>query len=100
MLLKPAPVFEAVESIWPQRQPGSACAAFGAGRMFDQAMARAAALDGLLLICGRYERCGRTRRGAFGDEEVSIGDYVSERGELAAAVVIDAWPGCCGRARE
>jgi tRNA (guanine37-N1)-methyltransferase len=92
MLLKPAPVFEAVESIWPQRQPGQRVALLSAqGRMFDQAMARRwAALDGLLLICGRYEGVDERVAEHLADEEVSIGDYVLSGGELAAAVVIDA----------
>jgi tRNA (guanine37-N1)-methyltransferase len=92
MLLKPAPVFEAVESIWPERQPDQRVVLLSAqGRLFDQAIARRfAALSGLLLICGRYEGVDERVAEHLADEEVSIGDYVLSGGELAAAVVIDA----------
>src|SRR2546425_6301972 len=60
MLLKPAPLFEAVESIWPDRKLGDACrrvALLSAqGSRFDQAAAeRLSASPELLLICGRDE---------------------------------------------
>jgi len=94
MLLKPAPLFEAVESIWPDRKPGDSgrrVALLSAqGSRFDQAAAeRLSASAELLLICGRYE--GEDERVAthLADEELSIGDYVLSGGELAAAVVID-----------
>jgi tRNA (guanine37-N1)-methyltransferase len=92
MLLKPAPVFEAVESIWPERQPDQRVALLSAqGRLFDQGTARRyAALSGLLLICGRYEGVDERVAEHLADEEVSIGDYVLSGGDLAAAVVIDA----------
>ncbi|MGA2324689.1 MAG: tRNA (guanosine(37)-N1)-methyltransferase TrmD [Bryobacteraceae bacterium] len=92
MLLKPGPVFEAVESIWPERQPDRRVALLSAqGRLFDQGTARRyAALGGLLLICGRYEGVDERVAEHLADEEISIGDYVLSGGELAAAVVIDA----------
>jgi tRNA (guanine37-N1)-methyltransferase len=58
MLMKPQPIFEAVESIWPQRRPRQEVVLLSAqGRLFDQNMARRLAdeCDELLLICGRYE---------------------------------------------
>ena len=61
------------------------------GRMFDQATARRyAALDGLLLICGRYEGVDERVAEFLADEELSVGDYVLSGGELAAAIVVDA----------
>jgi len=92
MLLKPAPIFEAVESIWPQRTPQQKVVLLSAqGRRFDQALAREfSALDGLLLICGRYEGVDERVAEHLADEEISIGDYVLSGGELAAAVIIDA----------
>lgn len=92
MLMKPAPVFEAVESIWPVRDPGRRVVLLSAqGRLFDQGMARRfASLGGLLLICGRYEGVDERVAEHLVDEEISIGDYVLSGGELAAAVVIDA----------
>ena len=92
MLLKPAPIFEAVESIWPEKTPGRKVVLLSAqGRLFGQASAeRYAELDGLLLICGRYEGVDERVAEHLADEEISIGDYVLSGGELAAAVVIDA----------
>jgi len=92
MLLKPEPVFAAVESIWPERGQDRKVVLLSAqGRLFDQEMARRfASLSGLLLICGRYEGVDERVAAHLADEEVSIGDYVLSGGELAAAVVIDA----------
>jgi len=94
MLLKPAPLFEAVESIWPDRKLGDAgrrVALLSAqGSRFDQAAAeRLSASPELLLICGRYEGVDERVATHRADEELSIGDYVLSGGELAAAVVID-----------
>jgi tRNA (guanine37-N1)-methyltransferase len=92
MLLKPGPIFEAVESIWPQRTPGRKVVLLSAqGTLFDQETARRyAALDGVLLICGRYEGVDERVAEHLADEEISIGNFVLSGGELAAAVVIDA----------
>ncbi|MDQ6663942.1 MAG: tRNA (guanosine(37)-N1)-methyltransferase TrmD [Acidobacteriota bacterium] len=96
MLLKPEPIFSAVESIWPEpdsgRSPGRKVILLSAqGRRFDQAAARRlAGADELLLICGRYEGVDERVAEHLADEELSIGDYVLSGGELAAAVVVDA----------
>jgi tRNA (guanine37-N1)-methyltransferase len=92
MLLKPEPVFQAVESIWPLRQTGQKVALLSAqGTVFDQAMAnRLRDQPELLLICGRYEGVDERVASHLADYELSIGDYVLSGGELAAAVVIDA----------
>ena len=92
MLLKAGPIFEAVESIWPERGPGKRAVLLSAqGRKFDQARAREwAGLEELLLICGRYEGVDERVAEHLADEEISIGDYVLSGGELAAAVVVDA----------
>ena len=94
MLLKPEPVFSAVESIWPVRKQGDSdrrVALLSAqGSRFDQAAAeRLGAAKELLLICGRYEGVDERIATHLADEELSIGDYVLSGGELAAAVVID-----------
>jgi tRNA (guanine37-N1)-methyltransferase len=96
MLLKAEPIFEAVESLWPERTAGRdpekrVLLLSAQGRKFDQAMARE--LSGcreLLLICGRYEGVDERVAEHLADHEISIGDYVLSGGELAAAVVIDA----------
>ena len=55
MLLKPEPIFDAVESIWPERTPAQKVILLSAqGRPFDQAMARRlAGCEEILLLCGR-----------------------------------------------
>jgi tRNA (guanine37-N1)-methyltransferase len=94
MVLRPGPIFEAVESIWPDRVPeqGKKVVLLSAqGRKFDQSVAREfAGLSELLLICGRYEGVDERVAEHLADEELSIGDYVLSGGELAAAVVVDA----------
>ncbi|MGA3096928.1 MAG: tRNA (guanosine(37)-N1)-methyltransferase TrmD [Bryobacteraceae bacterium] len=92
MVLKPEPVFAAVESIWPERAPGRKAILLSAqGRLFDQAMAnRLSGGAELLLICGRYEGVDERVAERLADEEISIGSFVLSGGELAAAVVIDA----------
>jgi tRNA (guanine37-N1)-methyltransferase len=91
MVLKPGPLFEAVESIWPERNPHRRVILLSAqGRKFDQARARELArAQELLLICGRYEGVDERVAEHLADEELSIGDFVLSGGELAAAVVID-----------
>jgi tRNA (guanine37-N1)-methyltransferase len=92
MLLKAAPIFEAVEAVWPERSEGSKVILLSAqGKKFDQAKAREfSGLKELLLICGRYEGVDERVAEHLADEELSIGDYVLSGGELAAAVVVDA----------
>lgn len=92
MVLKPEPVFQAVESIWPERQPDQKVVLLSAqGRLFDQGVAnRLSRESGLLLICGRYEGVDERVAAHLADDEISIGSYVLSGGELAAAVVIDA----------
>jgi tRNA (guanine37-N1)-methyltransferase len=92
MLMKAGPIFEAVESIWPERRAGQRVVLLSAqGAKFDQARAREfSKLDELLLICGRYEGVDERVAEHLADEELSIGDFVLSGGELPAAVVIDA----------
>jgi tRNA (guanine37-N1)-methyltransferase len=91
MLLKPAPIFEAVESIWPVRQPNQRIILLSAqGRRFTQETARRlSSYDELLLICGRYEGVDERVAEHLADEELSIGDFVLSGGELGAALVLD-----------
>ena len=91
MLMKPEPLFLAVESIWPERKPGRMAALLSAaGTKFDQGVAREyAGLKELLLICGRYEGVDERVARNLVDDEISVGDFVLSGGELAAAVVVD-----------
>jgi tRNA (guanine37-N1)-methyltransferase len=96
MLLKAAPIFEAVEAIWPGRATGPGVGSkvvllSAQGKKFDQAKAREfSGLKELMLICGRYEGVDERVAEYLAEEELSIGDYVLSGGELAAAVVVDA----------
>ena len=92
MLLKPEPLFAAVETIWPERQPDQQRVILlsAQGPQFDQQVAARLAQGGeLLLICGRYEGVDERVAEHLADEELSIGNFVLSGGELAAAVVID-----------
>src|SRR5207248_7432846 len=91
MLLKPAPIFEAVESIWPERKPGQKVVLLSAqGRKFDQAKARELSqVSELLLVCGRYEGVDERVAEHLADEELSVGDFVLSGGEIGAALVVD-----------
>jgi tRNA (guanine37-N1)-methyltransferase len=92
MVLKPEPLFLAVESIWPARTPSQRVILLSAqGPLFDQAAANRLSHESeLLLICGRYEGVDERVAEHLADEELSIGNYVLSGGELAAAVVLDA----------
>ena len=97
MLLKPEPLFAAVESILPERTERTRVVLLSPqGARFDQAAARRlSGYDELLLVCGRYEGVDERVAERLADEELSIGDYVLSGGELAAAVVVD----CVARLR-
>jgi tRNA (guanine37-N1)-methyltransferase len=91
MVLKPEPIFDAVETIWPSRESNQKIILLSAqGRRFTQRVARDLAQHNeLLLICGRYEGVDERVACHLADDELSIGDYVLSGGELAAAVVMD-----------
>lgn len=89
MLLKPEPLFEAIESL--RRKTTRVILLSPAGRRFNQAIARELAQrDDLLLVTGHYEGFDERVRGKLADDELSIGDYVLTNGALPAMVVIDA----------
>src|SRR5881394_939892 len=89
MVLKPEPLFEAVESL--SAESTHVILMTPVGRTFDQSLARQLAQQQhLLLICGSYEGVDERVREALVDEEISIGDYVLTNGGLPAMVVIDA----------
>lgn len=104
MVLKPGPLFEAVESLWPERTSRQRVILLSAqGPVFHQAAARRlAGYDEILFLCGRYEGVDERVAEHLADEEMSVGDFVLSGGELAAAVVVDAvarlLPGVLGNA--
>jgi tRNA (guanine37-N1)-methyltransferase len=89
MLLKPEPIFEAVEKL--ASATTRVILLSPAGRKFNQAIARELAqADDLLLITGHYEGFDERIRDELADDELSIGDFVLTNGALPAMVVIDA----------
>jgi tRNA (guanine37-N1)-methyltransferase len=102
MVLKPEPLFEAVEALLgqglgsaDQRAPLDSKTAIvlmsAAGRLFRQETARSfAKLDRIIFLCGRYEGVDERVAVHLVTEEISIGDFVLSGGELPAILVIDA----------
>ncbi len=102
MVLKPEPLFEAVEKLLGHSvggaeepiapEPGTAILLMSAaGRLFTQETARRyAKLERLILICGRYEGVDERVAAHLATEEVCVGDYVLSGGELPAAIIVDA----------
>lgn len=89
MLLKPEPLFEAVESL--RREATKVILLSPDGRRFDQSVARELAKEtDLLLVTGHYEGFDERVRRELADDELSIGDYVLTNGALPAMIVIDA----------
>ena len=92
MVLKPQPIFEAVETIWPDKDRSRQRIVLlsAQGPLLNQEKAlRLSEFDEVLLVCGRYEGVDERVSKHLADEEISIGDYVLSGGELAAAVVVD-----------
>lgn len=89
MVMKPEPIFAAVESLDPEG--ARVILMTPQGRRFDQALARELAGEShLIFVCGHYEGVDERVRSALVTDEISIGDYVLTNGALAAAVVVDA----------
>ena len=100
MVMKPEPIFRAVESLGLGRK--RVIVLSPAGRRLDQALVRDLAAEPWLVLCsGRYEGVDERVVEGLPAEEVSIGDYVLAGGELAALVVVEAVtrliPGVVGR---
>jgi tRNA (guanine37-N1)-methyltransferase len=102
MVLKPEPLFEAVEKLLERSvgdseakipPPGNTAIVLmsAAGRLFTQETARRfAKIDRLVLICGRYEGVDERVAEHLATDEISIGDFVLSGGELPAALIVDA----------
>jgi tRNA (guanine37-N1)-methyltransferase len=93
MVMKAEPFLRAVEHALPGgRGPADAVVLLSPrGRPFDQeAAARYARLDRLVLLCGRYEGIDERVAQAAASEEVSLGDFVLTGGEVAALAVVEA----------
>jgi tRNA (guanine37-N1)-methyltransferase len=99
MVLKPEPIFECIEAlnVMPReerlagRAKESLVLLSAQGKRFNQGEAdKLAALERMVLICGRYEGVDERVGEHLADRELSIGDYVLSGGELGAAVIVDA----------
>jgi tRNA (guanine37-N1)-methyltransferase len=93
MVLKPEPIFEAVEAIKEGTNAGEIPIILltPQGRLLTQQVAQElASCAQLVLICGHYEGVDERVREHLATDEISIGDYVLSGGELAAMVVVDA----------
>ncbi|HEX7264378.1 MAG TPA: tRNA (guanosine(37)-N1)-methyltransferase TrmD [Candidatus Dormibacteraeota bacterium] len=90
MVIKPEPVFEAVESIRADNA-GPVVLLEPWGEPLDQDLAaQLAAEPGLIIVCGRYEGIDDRVRSELASREISIGNYVLSGGEIPAMVLIDA----------
>ncbi len=92
MVLKPEPLFEAVEALRAERGAATKVILTSpSGRVFNQEIARELSSEpGLLLVCGSYEGFDERVREHLADDELSSGDCVLTNGALPAMVVIDA----------
>jgi tRNA (guanine37-N1)-methyltransferase len=91
MVMKPEPVFAAVEGVLGTPPACPVILLTPQGRVFSQKIAfDLSHLPRLALICGRYEGVDERIRAHLASDEISIGDYVLTGGELAALVLIDA----------
>lgn len=100
MLLKPEPLFEALEAL--TNEESHVIFLTPSGRKFDQAIARElSSREHIVLVCGSYEGFDERVLQVWANDELSIGDYVLTNGALPAMVVIDAvtrlLPGALGK---
>jgi tRNA (guanine37-N1)-methyltransferase len=111
MVLKPEPIFEALETlkVAPREQRvgegarESVVLLSPQGRLFTQAVAQEMmSLERVIFICGRYEGVDERVGEYLADREISVGDFVLSGGELGAAIIVDTMtrlvPGALGNA--
>src|SRR5262245_65135422 len=91
MVLKPEPIFLAIEDVEQRHGPCHKILLCPRGHTFAQQRARELSrADRLLFVCGRYEGLDERIRLGLSFEEISLGDFVIAGGELAAMAVIEA----------
>ncbi len=106
MVLKPEPIFEALEALFGGKKPSKKTRIIcltPQGKPFKQTQAKKLAkYEHLVFLCGHYEGIDERAIESWVDEEVSIGDYILTQGELPAMVLIDSvvrlLPGVLGNA--
>jgi tRNA (guanine37-N1)-methyltransferase len=90
MVLKPEPIFKAVEAV-REGETSEVVVLSASGRQFDQAEAlRLSKAGQVILVCGRYEGIDERVTEHLATAEISIGDFVVSGGEIAAALIVDA----------
>jgi len=95
MVLRPEPVFAAVEDVLTQGEPAPVVLLTPQGRLLNQQIVRELAGHArLVLLCGHYEGVDERTRQHLVSDEISIGDYVLTGGELPAMVLVDAVVRC------
>ncbi len=92
MVLKPEPIFRAIERCQERRKEAPRVVLLTPqGKPFDQTKAKELSLKShLVLICGRYEGVDQRVADHLADEEISVGDFVLSGGEFAALLIVDA----------
>ncbi|HEY3379572.1 MAG TPA: tRNA (guanosine(37)-N1)-methyltransferase TrmD [Armatimonadota bacterium] len=91
MVMKPEPIFEAVEAVREGGPRELVIVMAPTGEPFTQQLAEElTAYDHLVFVCGRYEAMDERVHAHLAQREISIGDYVLTGGEIPALVVIDA----------
>jgi tRNA (guanine37-N1)-methyltransferase len=91
MVMKPEPIFSAIESVLGSPPACPVILLTPQGRLFNQNIAfELASFEHIALVCGRYESVDERVREHLISDSISIGDYVLTGGELPALIVVDA----------
>jgi len=90
MVMKPEPIFRALESIPRVKGDRKVVLLTPQGQLLNQAIARSLAkLEQIVLVCGRYEGVDERVRSTYVDMELSVGDYILSGGELPAMIIVE-----------
>jgi tRNA (guanine37-N1)-methyltransferase len=90
MVMKPEPIFRALESIPRAKGDRKVVLLTPQGQLLNQAIARSLAkLEQIVLVCGRYEGVDERVRSTYVDMELSVGDYILSGGELPAMIIVE-----------
>ena len=90
MVMKPEPIYQALESIPSVKGDRKVILLTPQGRLFDQSIAKSlTSLEQIILVCGRYEGVDERVRSKYVDVELSIGDYILTGGELPAMIIVE-----------
>ncbi len=91
MLMKPEPLAACIRAVKARRPGAMVLMTSPGGRPFTHGVAEEfSRLEGLIIICGRYEGIDERIRELFVDDDISLGDFVLSGGEIAAMAVVDA----------